>query len=57
MWINWETKREVARELYARRSDPDENINVAGRPESAALLATLEAQRQAGWRAALPAVR
>jgi iduronate 2-sulfatase len=56
LWIDWQTKAEVARELYDRQRDPDENTNLAGRPESAALLETLENQRRAGWRAALPAV-
>jgi hypothetical protein len=56
-WIDWQTKAEVARELYDRQRDPDENTNLAGRPESAALLDTLETQRRAGWRAALPAAR
>lgn len=54
MWIDWETKAEVARELYDRQRDPDENANLAGRPESASLLASLEARRRSGWRAALP---
>ena len=56
-WSDWQTKAEVARELYDRQRDPDENTNLAGRPDSAALLDTLAAQRRAGWRAALPAAR
>jgi arylsulfatase A-like enzyme len=55
VWINWETKVEVARELYDRRRDPDENTNLAGRPESASVMEPLEAQRRSGWRDALPA--
>jgi arylsulfatase A-like enzyme len=54
VWINWDTKAEVARELYDRQRDPGENTNLAGRPESAALLASLEQQRRSGWRGALP---
>ena len=54
VWINWETKVEVARELYDRQRDPDENVNLAGRPELASRVASLEAQRRAGWRGALP---
>ncbi len=54
VWINWTTKAEVARELYDRQLDPDENTNLAGRPEWAARVAALEAQRRSGWRAALP---
>jgi arylsulfatase A-like enzyme len=57
VWINWATKVEAARELYDRRSDPDENTNLAGRPELAARVASLEARRRSGWRAALPAPR
>jgi arylsulfatase A-like enzyme len=57
VWIIWETKAEVARELYERQCDPDENTNLAGRPESASLLESLEAQRRSGWRGALPASR
>lgn len=54
VWFNWDTKAEVARELYDRAQDPDENTNLAGRPEWAARVAALETQRQAGWRAARP---
>lgn len=53
-WMNWTTRQYVAWELYDRRADPLENVNLAGRPERAALLARLEAQRVAGWRAATP---
>jgi arylsulfatase A-like enzyme len=54
LWIDWVTKAEVARELYDRQVDPDENTNLAGRPEHAALLEGLEAQRRSGWIHALP---
>lgn len=53
-WMNWDTRRYVAWELYDRRGDPDENVNLAGRPEHAALVARLEAERLAGWRAVVP---
>lgn len=53
-WMNWGTRQYVAWELYDRRVDPGENLNLAGRPDYAALLASLEAQRVAGWRAAVP---
>jgi arylsulfatase A-like enzyme len=53
-WVNQEDGQIVARELYDRGSDPDENVNLAARPEYAEILASLEAVRQAGWRAALP---
>lgn len=45
----------IAAELYDHRSDPQENVNVAGRPGHEALVAALSAQLKAGWRAALPA--
>ena len=53
-WMNQETGKIAARELYDRESDPGENVNLAGRPEYANTLAELEAVRRAGWRAALP---
>lgn len=53
-WMNWDTRKCVAWELYDRREDPEENVNLAGRLDQATLLATLEAQRVAGWRAAVP---
>jgi len=53
-WMNWDTHHYVAWELYDRRRDPDENVNLAGRPEHAALLARLEAERLAGWRTMVP---
>ena len=53
-WIHWETKVVVARELYDRRKDPNENENLAARPGHATLLDSLERQRAAGWRAARP---
>jgi arylsulfatase A-like enzyme len=53
-WMNWQTNQFVARELYDHRDDPDENVNLAGRPEYSTVVADLETQRRAGWRAALP---
>lgn len=53
-WINQETGQLTASELYDHQTDPDENVNLAERPEYAETLAELEALRQAGWRAALP---
>lgn len=43
-----------ALELYDHETDPQENTNVANRPENAALVARLAAQLRAGWRAAGP---
>ncbi len=53
-WVNWDTKAVAATELYDLLADPDENANLAGKPESAPTLTELETRRRAGWRAALP---
>jgi arylsulfatase A-like enzyme len=53
-WMNWASGAYAAWELYDHETDPGETVNLAGRPEYAAVLADLETQRQAGWRAALP---
>ena len=44
----------VGIELYDHNSDPGENVNLAGRPENAALVAQLREQLHAGWPAARP---
>jgi iduronate 2-sulfatase len=41
-------------ELYDHRTDPGENVNLAKRPEHAALVKELAGQLHAGWRAAVP---
>ncbi len=41
-------------ELYDHQLDPAENVNIAGQPEQAELVAKLTLQLQGGWRAALP---
>ncbi len=41
-------------ELYDHTADPQENQNLAGRPENAALVENLMKQWRAGWRGALP---
>lgn len=41
-------------ELYDHTVDPKENVNVAGRPENAALVAQLIEQLHADWKGALP---
>lgn len=54
-WIRPEDPgRTLAVELYDYERDPDERINLAGAPASAALLEGLIAQSEQGWRAALP---
>lgn len=57
-WLN-RNGAEVARELYDHQSDPQENANVADRPENKAVVEELTKQMQAGWkavRAELPGV-
>ena len=44
----------VARELYDHQEDPQENVNLAGRPENKQLVAGLSKQLKAGWKAARP---
>ena len=44
----------IGRELYDHERDPEENVNIATRPDSAATVAELAAKLHAGWRAALP---
>jgi hypothetical protein len=44
----------VAVELYDHKTDPQENQNIAQRPENAALLKSLQDKLNAGWKAAKP---
>ena len=41
----------VARELYDHQNDPQENINLANRPEHEKLVGRLSRQLKAGWKA------
>ncbi len=41
-------------ELYDHEKDPEENVNIAGQPDSAALVRKLKQMLDAGWRGALP---
>jgi len=41
-------------ELYDHKLDPQENQNVAGRPENRELVEQLTTKLHAGWKAALP---
>jgi len=43
-----------ALELYDHKVDPDENVNVAGKPENAGLVRELTDVLRGGWRKALP---
>jgi len=53
-WMNWETKKTVAYELYDHQTDPQENTNIAVRPEQVKVVKKLAAELKAGWRAARP---
>jgi iduronate 2-sulfatase len=55
MWVDAKDHARVdAVELYDHPSDPQENENIAGRPDMAATVEKLTAQLRAGWKAALP---
>jgi iduronate 2-sulfatase len=49
-WLN-RNEAEVARELYDHQTDPQENVNIADRPENREVVEELTKQMQAGWRA------
>ncbi len=54
-WLPRDGGEPVAVELYDHQVDPQENVNVVGRPENKDLVAGLSKQLRKGWRAALPA--
>ena len=56
-WRSWDDDKKLAgdlaaSELYDNQVDPDENVNIAGLPENAEIVATLARQLRAGWRSA-----
>ena len=53
-WINWETKKLAAIELYDHKVDPQENTNIANVSSNAEIIKELSSQLKAGWKAALP---
>lgn len=55
-YVEWKNKAGeiVARELYDHQTDPQENENVADKPEHSKVIATLATQLRAGWKAAKP---
>ena len=56
MWLQRNDHSQVeAIELYDHKVDPQENNNIAGKPENAELVKDLTAQMKAGWKAAIPA--
>jgi hypothetical protein len=55
-WVERDDPSRVAAlELYDHQTDPQENQNIAGRPEHAALVKELTAKLDAGWKEARPA--
>jgi arylsulfatase A-like enzyme len=58
VWVGRNDHTKVdAIELYDHQTDPQENQNIAGRPENADLVARLMTQWQGGWRNAGPLPR
>ncbi len=54
-WMQRDDHSQVdAVELYDHQADPQENVNIAGPPQNAALVKELTAKLNAGWKAALP---
>lgn len=52
-WVRRNNHEKVdAVELYDHKTDPQENVNIAGDPANAALVATLTKQWLAGWKGA-----
>jgi arylsulfatase A-like enzyme len=52
-WVGRKDHEQVsAVELYDHQTDPQENVNIAGDPANAALVATLTKQWLAGWKGA-----
>jgi len=49
-WLN-RNGTEVAHELYDHQNDPQENVNIADRPENKVFVEQLTRQMQAGWKA------
>ena len=57
VWVGRNDHSKIdAIELYDHQTDPQENQNIAKRPENAALVAQLMTQWKAGWRGAQPLV-
>jgi len=53
-WVNWESKKLAAIELYDQTLDPDENINIAEIEENNTIIKELSEKLKLGWRAAIP---
>ena len=53
-WLDRDSRRIKARELYDHANDPQENVNVVDRTDYAGDVARLHAILKGGWREALP---
>jgi arylsulfatase A-like enzyme len=53
-WQQVDTGEVLARELYDHERDPQENVNVAAKPDQAKVVEMLAKKLAAGWREALP---
>ena len=53
-WKKRTTGGTEAVELYDHETDPAENVNIAGKPENAAVVKELGEKLKAGWKGALP---
>jgi iduronate 2-sulfatase len=54
-WVDRMNSTDVAAvELYDHQSDPQENTNIANRPENASLLKQLTEQWERGWQGVTP---
>lgn len=56
-WIDFKTRKVLARELYEHPNDSGETVNLADKPEHAQEARRLSKMLHAGWRAALPQQR
>jgi iduronate 2-sulfatase len=53
-WKHWKTGKLSGVELYDLQKDPQENENIAEKPENESLIRTLKRKLEAGWKEALP---
>ena len=53
-WLNHETRKLAAEELYDHATDPHETVNIAGKSVMKSEVIKLRQQLKAGWKAALP---
>ncbi len=51
-WVNWDTREEVACELYDQHADSAENRNIVQAVQNRGIVAELRQRLEAGWRSA-----